>query len=519
MISEKRGILRSTFSISLFTMLSRILGYFRDMLQAYYLGAGFYSDAFTIAYRIPNLLRRVLGEGAMSAGFIPVFTEVKRKKEWKTWKLANTFFWDMVIIGGIVTILGIVFSPTIVKIIAGGFANIPGKVELTIFLNRIIFPFIFFISLTSIAMSILNSLGKFALPSATPIFYNFTIICLVLIFGRMVRNQAFIFALGVTLGGLIQFLSQVPSLIKEGMDFKPSISFKDEDIKKIGNLIIPIIIGSSAVQIQVLIGSYIASSLLPQGSVSYLYYSHRVMELTLGIFSVALATVLLPLLSRQASDGEIDEMKNTLRFSTKLTAFVTFPATIGLIVLSIPIINVLFERGAFNSLSTKKTAFALCFYSLGLPFFSIVKIFLQAFFSLKNTATAVKIGMFSIFIDILCSLIFIKFLSHGGIALALTIAGAVNLLFLWIYLKKKIGKIFSAEVGKDIAKIAINSLIMGLALHFTKEIFNFQSYRFTLRAGILLFFIFEGILIYTIPSAIIFKKSIIETFKILRGSR
>jgi putative peptidoglycan lipid II flippase len=516
MRSEKTGILKSTFSISFFTIISRILGYFRDMLQAYYLGAGFYSDAFTIAYRIPNLLRRVLGEGGMSAGFIPVFQEVKKKREEKTWLLANAFFWDMVIIAGIIALLGVIFSPLIVKIIAGGFEKIPGKIELTIYLNRIIFPFIFFISLTSIAMAILNSFGKFALPSATPIFFNITIISLVLLFSRSSKNPSFIFALGVTLGGLVQFLSQVPSLLKLGMKFNPEVNFTDPDIKRIGKLMVPVIIGASATQIQILIGSYIASSLLPQGSVSYLYYSDRVMELTLGVFSVALATVLLPLLSKQAAIEDFEAMKNTLRFSLKLTFFVTIPATVGLIALSTPIVNVLFERGKFSPESTEKTAFALCFYALGLPFFSVVKIFLQAFFSLKNTATPVKFGMISIAFDIIFSLILIKFLSHAGIALALTIAGFVNVLLLWIYFEKRVGKILTKDLSRDTIKILLISIIMGFAVYFMKEIIFSPSQSFIKRAFVLFILIGEGIIIYSFFSLVFYRRQILESFRILK---
>ncbi len=519
MKSEKTGILKSTFSISFFTIISRIFGYFRDMLQAYYLGAGFYSDAFTIAYRIPNLLRRVLGEGGMSAGFIPVFAEVRKKREEKTWQLANTFFWDMVIIAGVITSLGIIFSPFIVKIIAAGFENIPGKIELTIRLNRVIFPFIFFISLTSIAMAILNSFGKFGLPSATPIFFNITIISLVLIFGSFSKNPSFIFALGVTIGGLVQFISQIPSLVKLGMKFRPQVSFSDPDIKRIGGLMVPVIIGTSAIQIQILIGSYIASSLLPQGSVSYLYYSDRVMELTLGVFSVALATVLLPLLSKQVASGELEAMKRTLSFSLKLTFFVTFPATTGLIALSVPIVNVLFERGAFNYSSTEKTAFALCFYALGLPFFSAVKILLQAFFSLKNTAIPVKFGILSIVVDIIGSLTLIKFLSHAGIALALSLSGFVNVLLLWIYLERKNGKILTKELLVDIAKILIISLIMGFLIYFLKNILFSPIQSFRRRAFVLFFLIGIGIIIYSIFSLIFYREQILESYKMIRGRK
>ncbi len=483
------------------------------------MGAGFYSDAFTIAYRIPNLLRRVLGEGGMSAGFIPVFTEVREKNEEKTWKLANTFFWDMVIIAGVITFLGIIFSPLIVKIIAGGFGNIPGKIELTVYLNRIIFPFIFFISLTAIAMAILNSFGKFALPSATPIFYNITIIFLVLCFGKISKNPSFIFALGVTLGGLFQFISQVPSLMKLGMKFNLKISFTDPDIKRIGVLMVPVIIGASATQIQILIGSYIASSLLPQGSVSYLYYSDRVMELSLGVFSVALATVLLPLLSKKAASGDVEAMKSTLRFSLKLAFFVTIPAAIGLIVLSIPIINVLFERGAFDHSSTEKTAFALCFYALGLPFFSVTKIFLQAFFSLKNTATPVKLGMLSILVDIVGSLILIKFLSHAGIALALTLAGFVNVLLLWIYFERNIGKILTKDLSREIIKILLISLIMGFSIYLSKSFLFSPSQSFIRRAVILFLMIGIGVIIYSIFSLIFYRKPILESYGMIRKGR
>ncbi|MEW6456856.1 MAG: murein biosynthesis integral membrane protein MurJ [Acidobacteriota bacterium] len=513
--SFHKTLIKSTFSISFFTLISRVFGYIRDMLQAYFLGTGFYGDAYTIAYRIPNLLRRIVGEGAMTASFIPVFAEAKKKEGKESWVFANTFFWNLLLIVALIVIIGIIFSPLIVKIMAYGFKQIPGKWGETIYLNRLMFPYILFISLSALAMGILNSYNIFSVPASTPVLFNLAIIGSVLLFLDKFKSPATAFAIGVVLGGIFQLLFQLPFLIKIGMRFRPKISFGDSYVRRTGKLMVPGIFGASAVQINIFINSQIAS-LLPQGAVSSLYYADRVMELTLGAFSIALATALLPLLSRQASENDINSMKNSLRFSIKLTSFITLPAAIGLIALSNEIISVLFQRGIFNVNSTEMTSFALIFHSLGLPFISGVKILAPGFYSLKDTATPVKISFISIGANIVLALVLMDPLKQGGIALAVSIASLINFLLLWVYLEKKIGKIEKNNLISVSMKSFLSSIIMGVFLLSVKRRVFSPDEPILNKVFELIILIISGIIIYSIFSYIFNRNELKSAMKFFR---
>ena len=275
------------------TLLSRIFGYIRDMIQAFYLGTSRGADAFTIAYVIPNLLRRLTGEGAMTAAFIPVFTQEKREKSRsELWKFANSFFFDLTLIMTLLTVLGLIFSPLLVKVMAPGFGDVQGKWELTIILTRIMFPYIFLISLAALVMAILNSFHKFFVPAFTPVLFNLAIISLAVLFARKVEEPAYVFAAGVVLGGVFQLAFQLPFLWRRGMRFKFSLSFSHPAVRRAAKLMVPGIFGLGISQINFAISRMIAS-VLEEGSVSSLYYASRVQELTLGLFSIALSIALL----------------------------------------------------------------------------------------------------------------------------------------------------------------------------------------------------------------------------------
>jgi len=424
-----RRLVRSTFAVASPTLLSRILGYVRDMIQARYLGTGRSMDAFTIAYVIPNLLRRLTGEGAMTAAFIPVFTQMKEEKSKnELWKFANMFFFDLTLIMTSLTILGIIFAPFLVKIIGFGFKNIEGKWELTIVLTRIMFPYMFLISLAALAMAILNSFRKFFVPAFTPVLFNLSIISAALLFASNTKEPAFVFAGGVVLGGVLQLAFQIPFLWQNGMHFKFGLSFSHSGVRKVTRLMIPGIFGAGIVQINYAISRMIAS-VLEEGSVSSLYYASRVQELTLGLFSIALSIALLPTFSQQVAHQDIKGMKRTIVFSFKLIFFITFPAAVGLVVLSHPIIQVLFQRGVFDEQSTHMCAMCLFYFAFGLPFISGVKVLTPAFYSFKDIKTPVVVSFFIMLGNIGLSLILMNPLRVGGIALALSITSVFN--FVW----------------------------------------------------------------------------------------
>lgn len=485
------------------TLLSRILGYVRDYFQAVFLGTSRGADAFTIAYIIPNLLRRLTGEGAMTAAFVPVFTQAKKEKsKEELWRFANYFFFDLTVVMAALTILGIIFSPLLAKIIGFGFKGIQGKWELTVVLTRMMFPYIFFISLAALAMGILNSFHRFFVPALTPVLLNLSIIGLAVLFAGKAKEPASIFAAGVLLGGFCQLAFQLPFLWKQGMRFKFGLSFTHPGIRKVVKLTIPGVLGVGIYQVNFAISRAFASA-LEEGSVASLYYSSRVQELTLGIFSIALSIALLPAFSEQAALDDIPGMKRTLGFSLNLIFLVSWPAAAGLLVLNKPIIQVLFQHGLFNAQSTSMTASCLLYFSLSLPFISGVKILAPAFFSLKDTRTPVIIAFFVMAVYILSSFLLMGPLRVGGIALALSLSQVVNFLALFYYLERKIGKIEKKRFLASAVKSCLAAGMMGAAVWLFIGRFDFAGLSFVRQAALLFSAIVTGLAFYLGVSALI----------------
>jgi len=442
-------------------MLSRILGYFRDNLQATILGAANVSDAFIIAYRIPNLLRRLVGEGALTSAFVPTFSRyLKSGDPEKLWRFANRMFFTLLVVLTAITLLGIVFSPQLVKVLAYGFRVSPDKWDLTIQLNRLMFPYIFFISLAALASGILNSLGFFALPAFTPVLLNLAIIAAAMLFSRSFSSPAYAFAWGVLVGGLLQFLVQVPSLIRQGMTFRPEVSFTDPGIRQVGRLMLPRIFGAGITQINLIVDSQFAST-LASGSVSHLYYAGRVTELTLGIFAISLSTVILPTLSKLVAENKPDEVRQTLRTALQLINFICLPAAVGLIVLRVPIISILFERGKFDAEATRFTASVLGYYSVGLLPFAGVNILAAAFYAHQDTRTPVKVGALTFFIHLALNFTLRGPLQAGGIALSTSISAILDMILLFVLFSRKWGPLWDVHIGRSLWVTCLASLVMG----------------------------------------------------------
>jgi len=510
--AQNRRLIRSTLSMTLPTVLSRILGYFRDMLQAKFLGTGKGMDSFIIASLIPNLLRRLTAEGAMTAAFIPVFAQEKKDSSRdELWKFANMFFFDLTLILAVLTVLGIVFAPILVKVIAPGYGRVPGKWELTIVLTKIMFPYIFLISLAALAMAILNSFKKFVVPAFTPVLFNLSIITAALLFAENIGEPAYVFALGVVVGGVLQLAIQIPFLRRQGMTFKFGLSFTHPAVKKVAKLMIPGIFGAGIYQINMLISRMIATS-LEDGSVSSLYYASRIEELTLGLFAIALSIALFPTLSDLAARKDIEGMKKTLKYSFKLIFLVTFPAMAGLLVLNQPIIQVLFQRGAFDAQSTAMSSWCLLFFAFGLPFISGTKILAPMFFSLKDTKTPVIVAFFVMISYIGFSLILMGPLRAGGIALALSISSLINFVMLFYLLEKKLGKIEKKDLFISALKSALSAVVMGGALWIFIERFDFKKLVFIEQISVVLAAILGGMIIYLIMN-LLFKHEDLKNIK------
>jgi putative peptidoglycan lipid II flippase len=492
---RKARLIRSTAAVAAPTMVSRVLGYVRDLLQAYFLGTGNSADAFTIAYTIPNLFRRLTGEGAMTPAFVPTFTELKGGAEReRLWRFANGFFWDLVLIMVVLTGLGILGAPGLVKIIAG-FGQVAGKWQLTILMTRLMFPYLFFITLAALASGILNSFGRFFVPASTPILFNLAVIIAVSRFARGAREPALVFAAGVVLGGVLQLALQVPFLWRAGMRFTFGLSFRDPLVRRVGRLMVPGIFGASVYQINFAISRMIASS-LEKGSTSALYYASRIEELTLGLFTIALAAALLPAFSEHAAARDLDELKRTLAFSLKLTAVVSFPAAAGLMALNVPIIRTLFERGRFGPGSTAVSSACLLFFALGLPFVSGVKVIAPAFFSLKDTRTPVAIGLAVMAVNTGVSLLLMGPLRVGGLALSLSLSQLLNFVLLLVWLERKVGSTGAVRWAASAARSAAAAAVMGIALRLGWPLLRLDHAAFAVRAAALAGAIAAGMLLY-----------------------
>jgi putative peptidoglycan lipid II flippase len=447
------------------TMLSRIFGFIRDMVVAAFFGAAAATDAFFVAFRIPNLLRRLLGEGSLTVAFVPVFTEyLTKKSREEAIELANVVFTILSIILVIVSLIGVLLSPLIVLAMAPGFANLPYQFDLAVFLTRLMFPYIFFISLVALCMGILNSLRHFAAPALSPVILNICMIIATLLLHSFFAEPIVALAIGVMAGGVLQLAMQWPFLVKMGIRLKLNFNFRHPGLRQMGRLLIPTLIGSAVYQLNIFIGTILAS-LLAKGSVSFLYYADRVVELPLGVFAIAVGTATLPSLSEQAAKGSFDDLKKTLSFSLRLILFIAIPATVALIALRVPIISVLFQRGAFNASSAILTAQALFYYALGLWAFSAIRVIDAAFFALQDRKSPLKAAFVALFINIAMSVVLMYPLKHGGLALATSIASAVNVFMLSVILWRKIGPFLDREFYRSLLKVLISSIIMGISIY------------------------------------------------------
>ena len=465
-VSENRKVAKAAGVVGGATLLSRILGFVRDVVIAFFFGAGLSSDAFFVAFRIPNLLRRLFAEGSLSIAFIPVFSEyLANRGRDEAFKMARSAIILLSIILALTAMAGILLSPIIIRVIAPGFINSPEKLSITILLTRIMFPYIFFIGLVALAMGILNVLGHFMAPALAPVFLNLAMICSVFIISPHLENPIVGLAIGVIAGGFLQLAFQIPFLIKKKFYFWKKTPFFHPGLKKIGRLMLPAIFGAAVYQINIFIGTLLAS-LLPEGSVSYLYYADRLVQFPLGIFAIATATAVLPSLSRQAAANDMDALKKTFTFAMKLVLFITIPSMVGLIVLREPIVALLFNRGAFSYEAVRLTAFALLCYSIGLWAFSAVRIVVATFYALQDTKTPAKMAVYSIIANIISGIILMGPLGHGGLALATSLSSILNLgLLLWM-LKIRLGSLGWHSISVSVCKTTLCSIIMGMIVWF-----------------------------------------------------
>lgn len=477
-MATQEGLARSAGVVGLGTLSSRILGLARDIIIGIMFAAGM-RDIFFFAFTIPNLFRRLLGEGALSAAFIPVFSEylAKERKE-EALRVANTTFHLLLLILTILTIAAILIAPAIVRIT--GF-NIEGKI-LALGLLRVMLPFMIFICLAALIMGILNSFGNFGVPAFAPCILNIFIIASAFTICSRFRYPVMGLALGVILGGAGQLLFQVPFAIKKGFSFLLKIDYRHPAVKKIGILMLPVAIGLAVTPINTLVDRLLASR-LEMGSVSALWYSNRLFQFPLAIFGIAIATAAFPTMARQATLKKIKELKETLSHALGLAFFTTIPASIGLIVLRVPIIRLLFQYKKFTTYDTTATAWALIFYSLGLFAFGAVIILVRVFYSLKDTKTPMKIACLAVISNIILDIILMGPLAQGGLALATSLVAVMNMSILLWLLRNKIGALGGRRIFTKFVQISIGSSIMGLVCWLVAR--AFEPYVITLGFRIL----------------------------------
>lgn len=457
-MDEKQNVTRAAGVIGLATLLSRILGFVRDMVIAWFFGAGRLSDAFFVAFRIPNLLRRLFAEGTLSMAFVPVFTgHLHRHGRNEAFALARSAVRMLSVILVGVTVAGVAGAPWIVKAVAPGFSG--SKFALTVLLTRIMFPYIFFICLVALSMGILNALGHFAAPALAPVFLNLAMIGGVLFLAPHLQTPVFGLAIGVLAGGVVQLALQVPFLVQKGIRIWHKAPLWHPALATIGRLMGPAVFGAAVYQVNILVGTLLAS-LLPEGSVSYLYYADRLVQFPLGLFAISTSVALLPSLSRQAAAGRIDELADTFAYAASLIFFITIPAMAGLIVLREPIVGILFMRGAFDMESMRMTAYALTCYSVGLWAFSAVRILVSTFYALQDTKTPVKTATYSIAANIALGIVLMGPLGHGGLALATSLGSVLNFVLLAWMLHKRLGGLHWKKIVVSTGKTVLNSMIM-----------------------------------------------------------
>ena len=433
---HKKGVAGATLIISSFTLMSRILGFARDILIASFLGTSNVADAFFVAFRIPNLFRRLLGEGALSAAFIPVFTQyhLKNSRD-KAQEFLNSAFSFFLLTLTLLLILGELFTPWLVKATAPGFSRLPEKMALTVALTRITFPYIFFMGLAILTMALLNALKHFAIPAFSPVLLNISMIT-ALVVGYKTGNVVFALAWGVFVGGVLQLTLQIATMFQKGWKLKPTFRILHPGVLETVVLMLPSVLGLAINQINAFVDTILAS-LLPPGSVSYLYYANRLVQFPLGLFGIALGTAILPTLSQHQTLEDREAFRETFTFGLSLVLFITLPALVWLLIFATPTISTLFQRAAFTWQAAQATGKALFCYALGLGAFATVKVVVPVFYAQKDTKTPVKVAIATLIVNIMLNLILMVPLKHAGLALATSLASAFNLTVLLILLERR----------------------------------------------------------------------------------
>ncbi len=479
---KRSSVARSAGIVSMAVMASRLLGLAREMVFAYFFGASksFANDAYVIAFRIPNLLRDLFAEGALSSAFVPVFSDyLVNKNEKEAFRLSNLVASGLIVVLGAFVVLGIVFAEPLVAFIAPGFHADPSKFDLTVRLTRIMMPFILLVALAAQAMGVLNARDRFGVPALSSSFFNLGSIIGGVSVAALLTDPSFShpisaivdkptegiigMAYGVLIGGFLQYAVQWPSLRRAGFRYRPILSFSDPGVRRIFGLMGPAVIGGAAVQVNVLVNSNFASNIPGTGPVSWLSYAFRLMQFPIGVFGVAIATATLPSISRSAARKDEADFRHTLASSIRLAFLLTIPSAVGLIVLGKPIIALIYERGHFGPADTEHTAAALAFFAVGLTGYAAIKILAPAFYALGDARTPMIISLASMLTNFVMNWSLVSVLQERGLALSTSTVALGNCGLLYLIMRRRIKGIEGRRTALAVAKILFSSAVMGVA--------------------------------------------------------
>ncbi len=458
---------RSAGLIGVGTMASRLLGLVREQTLAFLFGAGNEMDAFNVAFRIPNLFRDLFAEGAMSAAFVPAFTRrLTLGGRADAWRLGNLVINALVLATALVAILGIVFAGPLVNLFASDFSSVPGKIELTVHLTRVIFPFLVLVALAAACMGMLNSLHRFFVPALSPVMFNVaTIACavaLVPVMPPLGLPRIMAIAVGALVGGVGQVALQWPALRREGFRYRPVLDWSDSGLWQILLLMGPGLVGLAAVQINLFVNTVLATG-EGTGAVSWLNYAFRLMYMPIGLFGVSIATAALPTLSRQAADGELAGMRRTVANGLRMMLVLNVPATAGLMALALPIVALIYQHGSFTRADSQATALALACYAPGLIGYSAVRFAVPAFYALHDSRTPVLVSTLTVLVNVTLNVTLVRAIGYPGLALGTAAASLFNAALLLWRLRNRLGGLEGTRVSVSFAKIVVASAVMAVA--------------------------------------------------------
>ena len=465
MADSQPRLARSAGIFGLATITSRILGLARDQVVAFYFGAGDANDAFRVASRLPNLVRDLFAEGAMSAAFVPTFTrQLTLQGRERSWQLASSVINALLLVTGGIVVLGIVFAEPLVRLFASEFSEVPGKIELTIYLTRIIFPFLTLVAVAAVLMGMLNSLGHFFVPALSPAMFNVAVIVMSLAlipFSSSLGVQPItIVAIATLVGGLGQLLIQWPPLRREGFRYRFVLDFRDEGLHRVLLLMGPGTIGMAATQINVFVNTVLATG-EGTGAVSWLDFAFRLMYLPIGLFGVSIATAATPAISRMVAEQDFARIRATLAGALGLMFFLNLPATIGLIVLARPIVEVIFEHGSFTAADTVATAAALQLYAIGLVGYSVVRIISPTFYALGRSRIPVIVSAGSVIVNVILNVALVRVLGYRGLALGTSITAIINASVQLFLLRREIHGLDGSRMAASLVRVLAASAVMG----------------------------------------------------------